>query len=715
MSVNKRPLSSTANMASSVNKITLALALAGLFGASTSLSVQADEHIEDIEALEVITINHQRHPLSAQSALAQGNTSVPDLANWLSSVPGANINRNGPVTGIAQYRGLFGDRIATTIDGHSIIGAGPNAMDTPLSYSTPLIVDSLEVYRGVAPVSAAVDTLGGAVQVNMRKAEIHQQPQASLSGDLQLGYRSNNEAKTGAGVINLAQGNWGAMVFANTVEADDMESGNGKEITPTEFQKRQFGGDFRYNNGQENIGITYHYLDTQDAGTPALPMDIEYIFSHRVSIDGGFTLANWQLDWQLGYLDADHKMTNFLLRENNNPMRHRRNHAESETFDLKLSGQKTFGFGALTLGIDGYFAEHDSFITNPNNAMFFVNNFNDVKDDRYGIFAELVTELANSEISYGLRLKRAEADAGNVSTSMAAMPMPAMLLQRFNNTDRSVNETDIDVAINSETRLSDHLSLSASVGLKTRAPSYQERYLWLPMEATAGLADGRTYIGNINLDSEQAYQLDLGLNYDNHKAFSISPHIFYQRIDDYIQGSALPMNEMAARMVAQMMAGDQNPLQFTNVDAELYGMDINWQYKLTDNWQLSGIASYVRGERRDIDDELYRIAPLNGQVNLSYQGNDFVTNVSLVGVARQNKVSDTNLEQTTAGYGLVNLDIHYYVNSALTIKAGIDNLLDKEYRSHLSGYNRVQGSDIPRGERLSGEGLSAWLEASYLF
>ena len=700
-----------------VNPITKSITLAGLMLASTSAVTYADDNIEKIDALEVITISHQRHSLHGleeHSAIAKGSTSAPDLANWLASVPGANINRNGPVTGIAQYRGLFGDRVATTIDGHPIIGAGPNAMDTPLSYSTPLIVDALTVYRGVAPVSAAVDTLGGAVKVKMRKADINQQQKLEITGDFQLGYRSNNDAETGAGVINLSQGNWGTMLFANAQQADDMETGDGKDISPTEFQKRQFGGDVRFDNGEENIGLTYHYLDTQDSGTPALPMDIEYIFSHRISLDGGFSLANWQMKWQLGYLDADHKMTNFLLRQNNNPMRHRRNHAESETIDIKFSAEQAFDFGNLTIGIDGYFAEHDSFISNPNNAMFFVNNFNQVEDNRYGIFAELVTKLANSEVSYGLRLKGADADAGNVSTSMIMMPMPAMLLNRFNSADRSVNETDIDLAINSETRLTDNLSLSAGIGVKTRAPSYQERYLWLPMEATAGLADGRTYIGNINLASEQAYQLDLGVNYLEQQ-LSISPHIFYQRIDDYIQGTPLPMTELAARMVAQMMAGDANPLQFSNVDAELYGMDVNWQYKLSDNWLVSGIASYVRGKRRDIDDELYRIAPLNGQVSISYQGKNFLTNLTLIAAASQHKVSKTNLEQTTSGYGLLNIDGQYFVNDALTIKAGIDNLLDKNYRSHLSGYNRVQGSDIPAGQRVPGEGRSAWVEASYSF
>ena len=42
--------------------------------------------------------------------------------------------------------------------------------------------------------------------------------------------------------------------------------------------------------------------------------------------------------------------------------------------------------------------------------------------------------------------------------------------------------------------------------MKTRAPSYQQLYLWVPLQATNGLADGHNYVGDINLDSEKAYE-----------------------------------------------------------------------------------------------------------------------------------------------------------------------------------------------------------------
>ena len=49
------------------------------------------------------------------------------------------------------------------------------------------------------------------------------------------------------------------------------------------------------------------------------------------------------------------------------------------------------------------------------------------------------------------------------------------------------------------------------------------------------------------------------------------------------------------------------------------------------------------------------------------------------------------------------------------LKAGVDNLLDREYVDHLAGYNRVMGGDIAVGERLPQPGLNAWVMGEYRF
>src|SRR6056300_595695 len=94
-----------------------------------------------------------------------------DTAQMLRKMPGANIIKNGELTGIAQYRGMFGDRISVAVDGAQISGAGPNAMDAPLSYAPVALLESLTINRGIAPVSSAQETIGGYIQANTYSGE----------------------------------------------------------------------------------------------------------------------------------------------------------------------------------------------------------------------------------------------------------------------------------------------------------------------------------------------------------------------------------------------------------------------------------------------------------------------------------------------------------------------------------------------------------------
>jgi iron complex outermembrane receptor protein len=59
------------------------------------------------------------------------------------------VSRNGPLTGIAQYRGMFGQRVNTLVDGMHISTGGPNGMDPPLSFIPRSQLDSLTVVRGL--------------------------------------------------------------------------------------------------------------------------------------------------------------------------------------------------------------------------------------------------------------------------------------------------------------------------------------------------------------------------------------------------------------------------------------------------------------------------------------------------------------------------------------------------------------------------------------
>src|SRR5210317_1725007 len=126
----------------------------GIIAALTTMTVRA----EPLEEL-VVSARHDTRTIDVTSALVIS----PDVAQLLKKAPGATVNSNGPITGIPQYRGLFGPRIATSLNGAKLAPSGPNWMDPPLSYAVGAQLESLEIYRGIAPVSVAQESLGGAI------------------------------------------------------------------------------------------------------------------------------------------------------------------------------------------------------------------------------------------------------------------------------------------------------------------------------------------------------------------------------------------------------------------------------------------------------------------------------------------------------------------------------------------------------------------------
>ena len=301
------------------------------------------------------------------------------------------------------------------------------------------------------------------------------------------------------------------------------------------------------------------------------------------------------------------------------------------------------------------------------------------------------------------------------------------LRDRFNAADRSQTDHNLDLAAKLNYPLNDELSLIAGYARKTRSPTYIERYLWIPLNVNAGLGDGNNYIGNIELDPEWSNQFELGLDWANDRAY-FTPRVHYQRVTNYIQGIAVEANmfNMPIIGVSANANGDPTPLQFSNVEAEIYGFDTEWGYEINQDWMLTGNATYIRGKRRDVNDDLFHIAPPRISTALTRDFGNGSATIEGVLVARQTKISDeltddpnnpNNNNDSTPGYGLINLYGQYKPASMSnpTIQAGVENLLDKEYTDHLNGFNRVAGNGVDVGERLPGPGINAFITLGISF
>ena len=704
----------------------LAIALAIATPLAGHTAAQERQRIEEITVVGV----RDTHTVIVDDTLV----ATPDTAQLLRKMPGANVNKNGELTGIAQYRGMFGDRIQVSVDGAQINGAGPNAMDAPLHYAPVAILESLTINRGIVPVSKGQETIGGYVEANTYAGDFGTTANFEFSGRAYAGAQTVNSGDVLSGFFSVANDTHIFRGFVMQERADDLEFPDGN-ITPSEYERERFDLGYSFVTGAHEFSIDFARNNTKDAGTASLPMDILSIDSDLFRSRYTFSASEGVFTVELSASDNEHWMTNYHLRRppqtaasTADPMRFRRNWAVSENYGFALKYEQFADNGNWLYGIDGHFAEHRSIITNPNSTPFYISNFNDVNRDIIGAFVERQISLnARTGLETGIRVNHVSMDSVPVSANLnpmnMMMGMPVMmnnlagsLSTQFNNDNVAQTDTNVDAFVRLSYQTDGDATWYIGAARKTRSPSYQERYLWIPLEATGGLADGKTYIGNPNLNPEVAHEIELGLDLENSR-YGIYPRIFYKRVSDYIQGT--PSTNVTANNFAQMMAnmgmGMPNPLQFTNVEARFYGLDIDSNYAVNDKITLRAILNIVRADRRDINDNLYRVSPDNVLVALDYRGNGWTGSIESVTYADQNRIAITNSELKTEGYSLVNVVARSSVADGIEVSFGAENLFDESYLDHLAAYNRAYNPDIASRARMPGLGRNFYARVMWNF
>jgi len=687
--------------------------------ASVSTYAQLAELADDTNEsdLEVVVVTGVRVGDGLELNVSQVLSTGMDNGDLLRLFPGGNRNSNGPVTSISQYRGLFGAQNNVSIDGIGYKSGCPNWMDSPLSAITRTLTQSVTLHRGLGSVAVIEEGLGGSIEIAARRQGFSEQERWGTFGRLEAGYGSN--ASSWGGVLYTGannQDNW-FDIAASLDKGDDYDF-NGGTVAASEYDRKQyrFGYGHRFDRADVSMGAVINR--TGESGTPALPMDIIYIDSEQYSLGVETRGAKGDLSFKINTLSVEHVMNNFTLRPPPTAMNGmktmRSTLAVGDSGDYKLTYDRRIGNSDFLFGMDGKTEDHDADLSNPANQMFYITMFNEVERDRYGVFAQATRAVGDWGIEVGLRYNKVSMDAGEVGGDLAMMsnnmmPMSQQdrldaLAKAFNDSDRNKKDKQLSALLQASRQMG-NARLNLGVGRKVRSPSYQERYLWLPLEATSGLADGHTYIGDIDLKPETSTELTAGVDFSI-GGFKLTPEAYYRDVNNYIQG--VPSTNMTANMFALMMSG-RPPLQYANVDAKLYGLDMGYEFEIDSSWLLRGNLGYVRGKRTDVSDNLYRIAPLSSFLELTYQRENYFIAMESVATSRQNKVSVYNDEKPSAGWGILNLRGGFGLGKLFDINLGVENLFDKAYQDHLGGYNRVAGSDVPMRERLYSKGRNYYI------
>ncbi len=678
-----------------------------LYGASllalASSPALAQETRPSDPLTDVIVVTGQvSEDTSFTTSPADGEASAPDAAALVARLPGAAIIGNGPISGQVQYRGLFSDRLLLRVNGQKFQTGGPNAMDPPLHYAPMILVDRIEVSRGTGPVREGPG-LGGSVNARLKQVDFGAASTFAPAISAAASYRTADHGLAAGGVAGAASERFRFNVIGSWEEGDDYRIGKGGRAASTGYERLTYGVSGGFQSGGNSLSLDLRRQETGRSGNPPYAMDIDFFHSNfaRIAFDGDIGIA--RLKAELGYAAVKHGMENFSFRPAPaDRSKWRYSYADADTLTAALSLQR----GIFTAGVDGEQVDRLVTITNPNVPGFAITSLNRVDQHRLGLFGEVATNLGGYRLEAGARVDMARSRMADPTTGAAVPPMLAMLARQVGAANRPLEDTTWDAVIRlwgEEGAIRPRLTLAH----KSRIPNAVERHGWVPTEASGGLADGNIYIGNAALKPEEAWTAEGGVDIET-GTLRLRPSIYYRRIDNYIQGVPVPASMTAQRMIAAMN-GDATPLMFANVDAELYGADMDLNWVILPGLEFSATASYVRGKRRDIGDNLYRIAPLNGRASLTWGIDGWWVSAEAVGAAKQDKVSATNSERASPGWVIANLWGGYRLADRLSLSAGVENIFDRRYADHLAGINRVPGGAVAVGEHMPGVGRSLFV------
>ena len=676
---------------------------------SYAASEAVDEELELVVPELVITAPGDRLISEKVDPDALEGPPARDLGELLGRLRGVSVGRQGGHGSDISIRGMSEDRVAIVNDGAYVFGACPNRMDPPSSSMMLLSGDSITVRRGYQTVLDGPPAPGGTVSIDRADPATFRD---GFSGNVEAGVESNGSQRYGLAQGRLSAGGGYARAFATARRADNYDDGNGHEVRSA-FEQFGGGGEvgWRYGAGSV-VALSAERNVVEDALFAGAGMDAPWTATntYRVSLghnfeDGGI-LERIETNIYGSYVD--HVMDNYSLRTP--VMMTMLTEAESDTVGGRLAGIFGFGEVALTLGGDYRRNERDAvsyssmMLAIPPTA---ISNYTwpGMEIENIGLFAETNLPLSqNTELTAGIRtdfvsVKATKADL--LPAGMGAVTAHQLYAATYGTADTDRSETNVSGLV----RVThDFGAFSGWVGASraVRTADATERGV------SRGPLNANAWVGNPGLDPEKHHQIDVGVE-TGRSDWKASASVWYDNVSDYIT------RDRARGQAGVLVANGANI--YRNVDAELAGFDMAAEWAFATAWRVGGNLAYTWGENTTDNRALYQIPPLSGSIELVRQETEWSAGLRMRWAAQQTRVdldpaTGAGLDvQETPGYAAFDLFGSWKLAEAVELRAGVANIFDASYASHL---NRANGFD-PTVVQVNEPGRSAYMQMNFEF
>lgn len=618
-----------------------------------------------------------------------------DAMKLLENQAGVSFYTAGGASRLPVLRGLNDDRVKLLIDGAPSTSVCANHMNPALSYVDASQVRSVEVMAGITPVSQGGDSIAGTIAVQSAQPVYAQGADLYSAGSVSAYYKSVSNTVGFAASAAIADMHFSLGYDGAVEKAKSYDDGNGDKVLDTLYKTENHAITFGARDDVQQLVVKFGHQEIPYQGYVNQFMDMVDNSSDSIKLQYTRNMRWGELEASAFWQDVSHEM-GFFTREKTGMMP-----MNTEGKDIGYAVQANVALGrdhTLRIGHDFHRFTLDDWWPAVTGSMMMgpldYVNINDGERDRLGLFVESDYRWnAQWSTLLGLRGDRVKMDTGNVqpySWMAGMMNVDRAAALAFNARDRQRDDDHVDLTALARYESTKTAAYEFGYARKTRSPNLYERYSWgvgtMATRMIGWFGDANGYVGNMDLAPEIAHTVSATADWhDAQRAlWEVKVTPYYTKVDDYIDADVIGTTTLTGGIA-------RNTLQFANHDATLYGVDLSGQVRVWENSSfgtgvLRGVLGYVRGERDDIDDNLYHQMPLNAKLALEQNFSAWTNTIELQAVARKSRVQDLRLEEESAGYALVNLRTAYDLK-ALRIEAGISNLFDRYYDLPLGGAN----------------------------
>jgi len=634
-----------------------------------------------------------------------------DGGEWILEVPGVTGVKMGTHGIDPVIRGQKNNQLNVLLDGAYLFGGCPNRMDPPSSYATPEIYDSALVIKGVQSLIYGAGGPGGTVLYERVTPTF--EPGQNYYGKAGAGYATNGAIWNA--FADIAAGSNKAFVRGTISAADQTENykdGNGDEVHSgykTNAGNLLLGG---RTAGGTLLRFDLDAVRGSDIKYAGARMDapVSDSDSYKFTIESGGMGSFSTIKADVYRTDVYHEMDNFSLRPQ--PGSWMWVPSDSITDGARLLGDMMLANGTLTLGLDYQANDRDATRyaapsgTFPTMVQAYL--WPGVNIEQPGVFGEYSGSLSmGNDYTFGLRVDYVDSSASKadlVPVVMGGQSANDLYTAYYGLTARDKTDTNVSALYRMEHVFDAQTTFRWGLSRSVRSADATERFI-----AAGSPMPTMRWVGNPDIQPEAHHQLDLGMNFHLRKG-ELSFTTYYDDVSDYILLDR-------AHGQAGILLSD-GAYVYRNVNAVLYGFDMEADYQWTSSWRSRFTAAYVYANNETDNRAIAQTPPLEGTASLEYWREGWMLAGEMRAVAKQSRVDDDPATGSgvdfgvTPGYTVYRLYGLYKLGKLAELKYGIDNLFDKYYREHL---NKPSGFDPTSSTPVYEPGRSYWarLEAKF--